>query len=1190
MILNINYSIAQNEIWDAQFLSTNAPNDTVFAIATDGSNIFIGGKFNSVAGSSANYIAMWDGVSWSSLGSGMDATVRTLFIDNGILYAGGDFTTAGGITVNHLAAWNGTSWSAIGNGTDGVVKELLIKDGNLYIGGYFSNAGAVPANNIAMWDGSVWNALATGTNGSVLALATDGTDIYVGGDFTSAGGVIGTDYIAKWNGTIWSAMATGTNGKVNDIVCINPSTIIVGEFTQAGTTTVNHISKWDGSVFGAYGTGTNGNVYCIEEFNSDIYIGGAFTDIDGVTVNNLAKYNSTSWTAIGDGTDNNIYALKDKGFEMHAGGAFLNAGTKSSEYFARIMILPIITLDPIDVDACLYDTVTFFIDAEGTEPMSFQWQLDGYDILGATDTFITIYGITPPDAGNYKCIVTNAVGSVASGNGKLLVHMPPSFVLQPASSSNCEYESVNFNSSASTTTPMTFQWQFNSSDIAGATTSSYSILSVMVPDSGSYICIATNTCGSDTTNIAYLNVHQIPNVSLAGLDTSYCVDSPLDTLIGLPYGGTFSGIGMTDSIFDPSGITGIHDIIYTFTTPFGCSNADTMTFEGHTLPNVTFTGLNNGYCVNWTQDTLNGMPQDGNYIGLGIMNDYIFYPDIAGPGYHQIVYEFTDKWGCYNTDTNYTTVYEMPAVNVGADTDVCMGDSLTLTISGDFGMYGWFFTPVINTSIVVYPVSDTTYSGWIMSAFGCLSVDTINVYTHAVPTGVSFSGLNAEYCNSAEADTLYGTPVGGSYINPEIENDIFYPTLFSPGINEIIYQYTDSNGCSGYDTSSVIIKPVVNISFTGYDLWYCESAVGDTLIPTPAGGYFTGGNMTSNYFDPSIAGIGIQTIVYNLLDTNGCTARDTAMIDVLELPVIDLVDDTSFCQGDTLTIFATCPDALTYHWSNSQSGNTIVVSPTNSTTYYLTVTNPTCVNFDSVLVTLYPMSNVDLGADRDLCREELLHAGPGFAVYQWSNPNVSDSLLSVDQTGLYSVTVTSIDGCVDNDSVFITILPTPYVDLGTDMVITTDQTVVLGAGPGYNSYLWSTGETSSMIALDGSLLGLGDHYIWGEAFTSNGCSNVDTILITVIFGLNVNDLESEAFNIYPNPATDYFHILTDNVKVNKIKINISDVTGKIVFTESLNIQNSKFNQRIDMTDKAKGVYFINIETDKFKTSSKIILQ
>ena len=100
---------------------------------------------------------------------------------SGSLYAGGGFTTAGDVTANYIAQWDGTSWSALGSGMSGGnpyahVKSLAIDDsGALYAGGDFTTAGGVTVNNIAKWDGSAWSALGTGTAGGVCALTVDKT-------------------------------------------------------------------------------------------------------------------------------------------------------------------------------------------------------------------------------------------------------------------------------------------------------------------------------------------------------------------------------------------------------------------------------------------------------------------------------------------------------------------------------------------------------------------------------------------------------------------------------------------------------------------------------------------------------------------------------------------------------------------------------------------------------------------------------------------------------------------------------------------------------------------------------------------------------------------------------------------------------------------------------------------------------
>ena len=102
-----------------------------------------GGQFTSAGGLAANYVARWDGATWSSLGTGTNHHVYVLKeFDAGsgpALYTGGLFTTAGGVSANHVARWDGASWSALGSGLSETVQDLTVYDDGggpaLYAGG-----------------------------------------------------------------------------------------------------------------------------------------------------------------------------------------------------------------------------------------------------------------------------------------------------------------------------------------------------------------------------------------------------------------------------------------------------------------------------------------------------------------------------------------------------------------------------------------------------------------------------------------------------------------------------------------------------------------------------------------------------------------------------------------------------------------------------------------------------------------------------------------------------------------------------------------------------------------------------------------------------------------------------------------------------------------------------------------------
>jgi hypothetical protein len=232
------------------------------ALAMDSSgNLYAGGNFTVAGNVMANYIAKWNGTSWSTLGAGMNGNVRAVALDSsGNLYAGGNFTTAGGTTVNYIAKWNGATWSALGSGMSGAVLALAFDSGGtLHAAGAFTTAGGVSAPRVAKWNGTSWQAVGGGTtNGNVNALTIDSSNkIYIGGPFTTAGGVAAS-YIAQWNGTAWSAVGGGTSGTVNALRISSSGTLYAGgQFATAGGVTVNNIAAWnsDTGTWSALGTG-----------------------------------------------------------------------------------------------------------------------------------------------------------------------------------------------------------------------------------------------------------------------------------------------------------------------------------------------------------------------------------------------------------------------------------------------------------------------------------------------------------------------------------------------------------------------------------------------------------------------------------------------------------------------------------------------------------------------------------------------------------------------------------------------------------------------------------------------------------------------------------------------------------------------------------------------------------------------
>ncbi len=82
---------------------------------------------------------------------------------------------------------------------------------------------------------------------------------------------------------------------------------------------------------------------------------------------------------------------------------------------------PAITDQPDNVEVSAGQAASFSVSASGSSPLSYQWQKGGSNISGATSSTYSISNAALADAGNYRVIVSNSVGSVASNAAILTV-------------------------------------------------------------------------------------------------------------------------------------------------------------------------------------------------------------------------------------------------------------------------------------------------------------------------------------------------------------------------------------------------------------------------------------------------------------------------------------------------------------------------------------------------------------------------------------------------------------------------------------------------------------------------------------------------------------------------------------------------------------------------------------------------
>lgn len=207
--------------------------------------ITAGGRFTSPG----NYIASWNGSVWNTLGTGMNGDVYSLLKQSGILYVGGKFTSAGGNSANRIAGWNGSSWSNLGAGMNDNVYALASYGGYVVAGGSFTQAGGSSIGYLAEWSGSMWSGFSFQLDSAVYSLAyyTTTNSLIVGGSFMNAGSLF-VNRICKWDGNGCQRMITGTNNKVRVLAVIDTSVFAGGDFLTAGGDFSYHGAVWQNLV------------------------------------------------------------------------------------------------------------------------------------------------------------------------------------------------------------------------------------------------------------------------------------------------------------------------------------------------------------------------------------------------------------------------------------------------------------------------------------------------------------------------------------------------------------------------------------------------------------------------------------------------------------------------------------------------------------------------------------------------------------------------------------------------------------------------------------------------------------------------------------------------------------------------------------------------------------------------------
>ena len=325
-----------------------------------------------------------------------------------------------------------------------------------------------------------------------------------------------------------------------------------------------------------------------------------------------------------------------------------------------------------------------------------------------------------------------------------------------------------------------------------------------------------------------------------------------------------------------------------------------------------------------------------------------------------------------------------------------------------------------------------------------------------------------------------------------------------------------SNGCIDYDTVTVNVNAKPAAAFgapEGQCIAANEFTFGNSSTGAISYQWFFGDGDSSNLIEPTHSYSAAQDYIVKMIATgsNGCTDSADQLVSIFPTPQVSTIEDVSICRGNSIQLKAT--GAHTYEWSPATGLSCIdcaspLASPTNTTTYIVTGTSiHGCVNFDTVVVTVFQPIEIVVSPGSEICEKESVQLSvSGASNYKWTPSTSLDNDSGLNPIATPKTTtqyrVIGFDGhsCfTDTGYVTVTVNPNPTVKLGPDINLSTGSILPLNPvttnGP---IVLWQWNPVTDLTCGDcPEPVATIKNDITYEAIVRNiyGCEAADTIVI-----------------------------------------------------------------------------------------------
>ncbi|MBA3663653.1 MAG: T9SS type A sorting domain-containing protein [Bacteroidetes bacterium] len=489
-----------------------------------------------------------------------------------------------------------------------------------------------------------------------------------------------------------------------------------------------------------------------------------------------------------------------------------------------------------------------------TTPDAYRWSPNAGTVTynWSPSTFLSANNIANPTASNitspitYSVIITAPNGCTNSGTQNVAVNALP-VVTITSPTAICTGGTVNLTAGGANT----YSWSTGSTSVT--ITDTPTIVT-------SYTVTGTNTLtGCSNNTIQSVAINTLPVVSVSGTN-SVCAGLTASLTASGASTYTWNTSATTSSISITPSVTTSYTV--SGTNANGCSNSAVQTVTVNNLPAVAISGSSAVCSGNPANLTASGATSYTWNTGATTTT-------IAPTPSVNVAYTVTgtDANNCINTATQAVTVNPNPTVTVAGGA-ICPGGSFTLAPTG---AATYTYLP---GGPVVSPASTTAYTVSGTNSFGCVTQTAVTaIVTVTNNLSVSITG-STSICNGQPASLTANGASTYSW-NTGASTSTIAPT---PSVNTT-YSVTGASGsCSNTAVVTVTVNALPAVSLSASSSTLCDNGQTITLTGSPAGGAYSGFNVTGNMFTSTTAGT--FTPVYSFTNsTTGCSnSANTSLV------------------------------------------------------------------------------------------------------------------------------------------------------------------------------------------------------------------------------------------------------------------------------------------------------------------------